>query len=85
MIVNAEDVIVTLSNEGYIKRTSLLSFTRSGGEWEGSGVKEGDYIRHVFEVNTLDRLLLFTQRGNISRCRFICCPNSNGRITARRS
>ncbi|WII35484.1 DNA gyrase subunit A [Paenibacillus thiaminolyticus] len=63
VIVNAEDVIVTLSNEGYIKRTSLLSFTRSGGEWEGSGVKEGDYIRHVFEVNTLDRLLLFTQRG----------------------
>ncbi|RJG24572.1 DNA gyrase subunit A [Paenibacillus thiaminolyticus] len=63
VIVNAEDVIVTLSNEGYIKRTSLLSFTRSGGEWEGSGVKEGDYIRQVFEVNTLDRLLLFTQRG----------------------
>ena len=63
VIVNAEDVIVTLSNEGYIKRTSQLSFTRSGGEWEKSGVKEGDFIRQIFEVNTLDRLLIFTKRG----------------------
>lgn len=63
VLVNAEDVIVTVSNEGYVKRTSLLSFTRSGGEWDGSGVKEGDHIRQVFEVNTLDRLLIFTQRG----------------------
>ncbi|MGZ9584113.1 DNA topoisomerase IV subunit A [Paenibacillus marinisediminis] len=63
VIVNSEDVILTISNDGYVKRTSILSFTRSGGEWNSSGVKEGDYIRHVFEVNTLDRLLIFTQRG----------------------
>jgi len=63
VIVNAEDVLVTLSNDGYIKRTSQLSFTRSGGEWDASGVKEGDYIRQIYEVNTLDRLLIFTQRG----------------------
>lgn len=63
VIVNAEDVIVTLSHDGYVKRTSQLSFTRSGGEWDGSGVKEGDHIRQICEVNTLDRLLIFTQRG----------------------
>lgn len=63
VLVNAEDVIFTVSNDGYVKRTSMLSFTRSGGEWDGSGVKEGDHIRYIFEVNTLDRLLVFTQRG----------------------
>ncbi|UHA73036.1 DNA gyrase subunit A [Paenibacillus sp. 481] len=63
VMVNAEDVIVTLSNDGYLKRTSMLSFTRSGGEWDSSGVKEGDYIRTILEINTLDKLLLFTQRG----------------------
>ncbi|CAM2788603.1 DNA gyrase subunit A [Paenibacillus sediminis] len=63
VMVTAEDVMVTLSNEGYIKRTSMLSFTRSGGEREGSGVKEGDYIRSILEVNTLDNLLIFTNRG----------------------
>lgn len=63
VLVNAEDVLVTLSNEGYIKRTSMLSFTRSGGELESSGVKEGDYITRLFEVNTLENLLIFTGRG----------------------
>lgn len=63
VLVAQEDVLVTLSNEGYIKRTSMLSFTRSGGEREGSGVKEGDYIKHVLDVDTLENILIFTQRG----------------------
>lgn len=63
VMVAQEDVLITLSHEGYIKRTSMLSFTRSGGEREGSGVKEGDYIKHVLDVNTLQNLLIFTQRG----------------------
>lgn len=63
VMVNSEDVLVTLSNDGYIKRTSMLSFTRSGGERGGSGAKEDDYIRKVMDVNTLDNLLVFTQRG----------------------
>lgn len=63
VMVAQEDVLVTLSNEGYIKRTSMLSFTRSGGERNGSGVKEGDYIKHVFDVDTLQNILIFTQRG----------------------
>lgn len=63
VLVAQEDVLVTLSHEGYIKRTSMLSFTRSGGEREGSGVKEGDYIKHVLDVDTLQNILIFTQRG----------------------
>lgn len=63
VLVAQEDVLVTISREGYIKRTGMLSFTRSGGERDGSGVKEGDYIKYLFEVDTLQNLLIFTQRG----------------------
>lgn len=61
--VPAEEVLITLSREGYIKRTSLLSFTRSGGEIGSAGVKDGDVIRWSAGMNTLDPLLLFTQKG----------------------
>lgn len=63
VMINSEDVLVSLSNDGYIKRTSMMSFNRSGGERNGSGAKEDDYIRDVMNVNTLDSLLVFTQRG----------------------
>ncbi|WP_211744924.1 DNA gyrase subunit A [Paenibacillus sp. Marseille-Q4541] len=63
VLVNSEDVLVTLSNDGYIKRTSMMSFTRSGGERTSSGVKDGDLINSLLDVNTLDNLLVFTQRG----------------------
>lgn len=63
VMINSEDVLVSLSNDGYIKRTNMMSFNRSGGERSGSGAKEDDYIREVMNVNTLDNLLVFTQRG----------------------
>jgi len=63
VIVPAEEVLVTLSHEGYIKRTSMLSFTRSGGELNHAGVKDGDVVRTLLEVNTIDQLLLFTRKG----------------------
>lgn len=63
VLVTAEDVLVTLSGDGYIKRTSKLSFTRSGGDIGSSGVKEGDYIRHLLEVNTVENLLMLTRKG----------------------
>lgn len=63
VMVQSEDVIVTLSEEGYMKRTSMLSFTRSGGDLQTAGVKEGDAISSVYEVNTIDNLLLFTRKG----------------------
>ncbi len=63
VMVTSEDVYVTFSNEGYIKRTNKSSFTRSGGELDATGVKEGDYIQRMIEVNTLENLLLFTKKG----------------------
>ncbi|GIP32470.1 DNA gyrase subunit A [Paenibacillus sp. J2TS4] len=63
VMVAAEDVFVALSNEGYVKRTSKLSFTRSGGEIDNTGLKEGDFLRFVLDVNTIESLLIFTSKG----------------------
>jgi len=63
VLVNSEDVLVTLSREGYVKRTSMLSYTRSGAEIDSAGVKDGDIVRHLLQVNTLDNVLLFTKSG----------------------
>lgn len=63
VMVTPEDVLVTLSKDGYVKRTSMLSFTRSGGELDNSGVKDGDVIRDMLLVNTIESLLLFTRKG----------------------
>jgi topoisomerase-4 subunit A len=63
VMVAPEDVLVTLTQDGYIKRSSHLSFTRSGGDVEGMTLKENDVLRQVLEVNTLDTLLIFTQKG----------------------
>jgi topoisomerase-4 subunit A len=63
VMVTPEDVLVTLSNDGYLKRTSKLSFTRSGGELDSTGLKEGDYVRFLLDVNTIESLLIFTKKG----------------------
>lgn len=63
MQINAEDCIVTLTNEGYIKRTSPRSFKSVGGTLETCGVKEGDKVRYFVETNTSHTALFFTQDG----------------------
>lgn len=63
VLVTAEDVLVTLSNEGYLKRTSKNSYTRSGGDLENTGMKDGDYLRFLLDVNTIESLLIFTKKG----------------------
>ncbi len=63
MQINAEDCIVTLTNEGYVKRTSPRSFKSMGGTIDTCGVKEGDKVRHCIEANTSHTALFFTQDG----------------------
>ncbi|RKD26839.1 DNA topoisomerase IV subunit A [Ammoniphilus oxalaticus] len=61
--VPAEDVIVTLSDELYIKRVSLRSFSSSGASLDTAGIKDGDQIERFLRVNTIQSLLLFTNDG----------------------
>ncbi|MBT2655983.1 DNA topoisomerase IV subunit A [Bacillus sp. ISL-18] len=65
--VPSEDVIVTVTQEGYVKRTSQRSFTASGGQ--DLAMKESDRLLAQLDMNTKDVLLLFTNKGN-----YLFCP-----------
>jgi DNA gyrase subunit A len=67
-LVNPENVVVTLSREGYIKRTELGAYRkqRRGGKGIiGADSKEGDYVEHLIVANTHDHLLCFTDAGKV--------------------
>ena len=61
-MITKEDVIVVVTNEGYVKRVSKKSFASSN--MEDINLKENDYVIGLYELNTLDTLLLFTDLGN---------------------
>ena len=61
-MIQKEDVIVVITKEGYIKRTSKKSFASSN--IEDINLKENDYVLGLYELNTLDTVLLFTNLGN---------------------
>ncbi|MGM9969313.1 MAG: DNA topoisomerase IV subunit A [Anaeroplasma sp.] len=59
-LISKEQTIVSISREGYIKRTNLKSYNTS----KANGLKENDSILYLNEVSTLDTLLIFTNLGN---------------------
>ena len=62
MMIPKEDVIVVVTKDGYVKRVSLRSY--SSVKDEATLIKENDYVIGLYEMNTLDTLLLFTNLGN---------------------
>ncbi len=61
-----EDVVITISHFGYIKRTPLAEFrtqNRGGVGIKGSATKDEDFIEHVYVANMHSTLLLFTEQG----------------------
>lgn len=66
VLVASEDVIVTVTKEGYVKRTSLRSFSASNGQ--DFGMKDSDRLLAQLNINTTDVLLLFTNKGNYLYC-----------------
>ncbi|MBP5679364.1 MAG: DNA topoisomerase IV subunit A [Bacilli bacterium] len=61
-MIPKEDVVVIVTKDGYIKRTSYRSYTAS--TMEDLTLKENDYILGFYEMNTTDTLLVFTNGGN---------------------
>ena len=61
-MIPKEDVVVLITKDGYIKRTSFRSYTSSNPE--DLTLKENDYIIGLYEMNTIDTLLVFTTGGN---------------------
>jgi topoisomerase IV subunit A len=66
VMVASEDVIVTVTKEGYVKRTSQRSFAASNGQ--DLAMKDSDRLLSQLEMNTKDVLLLFTNKGNYLYC-----------------
>ncbi|HXB41425.1 MAG TPA: DNA gyrase subunit A, partial [Bacteroidia bacterium] len=65
-MIAQEDVVVTISHLGYIKRTSLNEYkaqNRGGRGSRGSSTRDEDFIEHMFIANTHAYLLLFTKQG----------------------
>ena len=61
VMIPKEDVLVMVTKDGYIKRTSWRSYQASTDE---AMLKDNDYILGLYELNTLDTVLLFTNLGN---------------------
>jgi len=65
-LIAEEEVIVTVSHSGYVKRMPIDTYRRQGRGGKGiigSVTKEGDFIEHLFVASTHDYLLIFTNRG----------------------
>lgn len=61
-MIPKEDCVVMVTRDGYVKRTSFRSYTASNPE--DITIKDNDYILGIYEMSTLDTLLVFTTHGN---------------------
>ena len=60
-MITKEDVVVLITKDGYVKRTSKRSYNSSNDE---PLLKENDYVLGLYELNTIDTVLIFTNLGN---------------------
>lgn len=88
-LIPDEQVVVTISREGYIKRIDVDTYRkqgRGGKGIRGGATKEGDFLEHLFVVSTHDFLLFFTDRGRVYWARVYDLPvmarTSRGRSIA---
>jgi DNA gyrase subunit A len=76
-LVAREDVVVTVSHEGYIKRLPIATYRsqgRGGRGIKGTESKEGDFVEHLFVANTHDHLMFFTNLGRVYERRVFDVP-----------
>lgn len=75
-----EDVVITISHMGYMKRTNLAEYRsqgRGGKGSKGSNTREEDFIEHMFIASTHNYLLLFTEKGQCFWLRAYEVPEGN--------
>lgn len=79
-LIRKEDVIITISHLGYIKRTPLSEYrtqTRGGRGSRGSKTRDTDFIEHMFVADTHNYLLLFSESGICHWLRVYEIPEAN--------
>jgi DNA gyrase subunit A len=88
-LIAPEDVVVTFSHEGYVKRMPTATYRsqgRGGRGIKGTESREGDFVEHLFIANTHDHLLFFTSTGRVYDKRVYDVPEmsrtSQGRSVA---
>jgi DNA gyrase subunit A len=88
-LIAKEEVVVTVSHEGYIKRLPVDTYRaqgRGGRGIRGTESREGDFVEHLFVANTHDHLLFFTNQGRVYERRVYDVPmmsrTSQGRAIA---
>ncbi len=67
-LIAEEDMVITISHAGYIKRTPASTYRRQrrgGRGLNGMGTKEDDWVEHLFVASTHDYVLFFTQNGQV--------------------
>jgi len=78
-LIVEEDMVVTISNAGYIKRAplSLYHSQRRGGKGKtGMGTKEEDFVAHLFVASTHHTFLFFTNKGRVYWCKVYDIPQA---------
>ncbi|HEV8292862.1 MAG TPA: DNA gyrase subunit A, partial [Tepidisphaeraceae bacterium] len=86
-LIAAEDVVVTVSHEGYIKRLPVDTYRsqgRGGRGVKGTEAREGDFVEHLFVANTHAHLMFFTNKGRVYMRRVYDIPQMS-RTSAGRS
>lgn len=79
-LIPDEDVVVTISRMGYIKRTTLTSYRRQGRGGKGaigSSTREEDFIEQLFVVSTHNYMLFFTEKGRCYWLKVYEIPEGN--------
>jgi len=79
-LIAQEDVVVTVSHSGYVKRLPADTYRaqgRGGRGIKGTESKEGDFVEHLFVANTHDYLLFFTNQGRVYERRVYDVPEGS--------
>lgn len=79
-LVRPEDIVVTVSYGGYVKRIPLDTYRRQrrGGRGIiGAGTKDEDFVKHVFVCSTIDQLLIFTESGRVNWLKGYMIPEAS--------
>jgi DNA gyrase subunit A len=85
-LITPEDVVVTISHKGYVKRLPINAYKaqgRGGRGIKGSETRDEDFIEHLFVANTHDHLLFFTNSGRVYCKRVFDVPELNRQSAGR--
>ena len=73
-LIIEEDVVITISNEGFIKRIPQKSFVRTSQDVNDIEYREGDFNKYLLEGNTKNTMLIFTSQGNMYQLKIDTIP-----------